>query len=361
LGQSGTPGAAGSLLSLTISFAVHFEETIVSHTAALAIIRRLAVGTSICVALSAALAPAASAQAVGASVAACDRACIDTFLDQYLTAIVGRDPTKAPLAITFRQTENAVVVPDGEGLWGRVAALGPVQRRFLDPVTGTAAYFGLLTLERGEPAIASLRLHIAGDRIDEAEWHVSRRSDTGIGPDDRVFFDPDYLVANPPPARIVAPESRLTREQLIAIADTYFDGLVSANARVVRSYADCDRIENGLRVTGNPLPPDPSTGRTPGLSNCTSGLDRIGVALIAGRRYPLVDEEAQVVLAIATLIRTPNDPRRRNHFMEFFYTDNARIRTIYAVLFLPPPNKVVPNWPPFDGNFPLPASFGPVR
>ena len=79
------------------------------------------------------------------------------------------------------------------------------------------------------------------------------------------------------------------------------------------------------------------------------------------RRYPMVDEEAQVVLAIATFVRTPNEPRRRNHFMEFFYIDHARIRDVYAALIYPPPSAPVPNWPPYDGNFPLPADFGATK
>jgi len=28
-------------------------------------------------------------------------------------------------------------------------------------------------------------------------------------------------------------------------------------------------------------------------------------------------------------------------------------------MFYPPPEQPVPNWPPYDGNWPLPASLGP--
>src|SRR5919197_483466 len=73
----------------------------------------------------------------------CDRACLRSTLDQYLNAVMKHDPNAAPLFIGFRQTENATVVKLGTGLWKTATALGKVQRRFVDPISGQAAYFGL--------------------------------------------------------------------------------------------------------------------------------------------------------------------------------------------------------------------------
>src|SRR5262245_21629999 len=78
---------------------------------------------------------------------ACDRACLRTMLDQYLAAVVKHDPAVAPLAIGFRQTENAINVRPGNGIWKTVTALGKVQRHYLDAVAGQAAYYG--TVEEG--------------------------------------------------------------------------------------------------------------------------------------------------------------------------------------------------------------------
>ena len=69
----------------------------------------------------------------------CDRGCLRTLLDQYLAAIVAHDPSAAPLVVGFRQTENAVNVGPGRGVWRSVTALGKVQRKYLDPVSGQAA------------------------------------------------------------------------------------------------------------------------------------------------------------------------------------------------------------------------------
>ena len=71
--------------------------------------------------------------AVGAANAsaqeACDRACLRTMLDQYLNAVIKHDPAAASLVVGFRQTENAINVRPGNGVWKTVTRLGAVQRR----------------------------------------------------------------------------------------------------------------------------------------------------------------------------------------------------------------------------------------
>ena len=118
-----------------------------------------------------------SASAFGAS---CDRACLTSTLEQYLTAVVQHDPAAAPLAAGFRQTENAVVTVPGAGLWQSAIKLGELQRRYFDPVTEQAGYFGTLA-EAAGPAIVSLRLRVEEDKITEAEWVINRRGDPGLG------------------------------------------------------------------------------------------------------------------------------------------------------------------------------------
>src|ERR1700683_1810085 len=76
-----------------------------------------------------------------AATAACDRPCLKSLLNDYLAAVVKHDPAAAPLAPSYRHTENAINVPLGKGVWRSVTALGDVQRRYLDPVSGQAAYY----------------------------------------------------------------------------------------------------------------------------------------------------------------------------------------------------------------------------
>ena len=312
-------------------------------------------------ALGAVLTFAAPAQAAPADRSACGRACLGRLLDGYLAAVVAHDPHQAGLDFTFRQTQNAVVIAPGEGLWRDAAGLGPVQRRYFDPATGTAAYFGTLLLGGGETAVAALRLHQTAGKVDEAEWNLARASDPGISEGQKAMFDAPTLLAEPPREGAAPPEGRLTREQLVAVANSYFDGITSANPRIIMAHPGCKRLENGLKTTGRPLPAGRESEGPDGLSDCTSGQGKFGISLVAARRYPMADVEAQVVLAMGIFQRTANEPRRRNQFMEFFFVDHGKIRSIYAAFFYPPPGQPLPNWPPYEGNFPLPADFGAAK
>ncbi|MBV8846055.1 MAG: hypothetical protein JO307_24870 [Bryobacterales bacterium] len=297
----------------------------------------------------------------------CDRTCLKNTLDQYLNAVAKHDPSAAPLFVGFRQTENAVVARLGTGMWKSMTALGKVQRRYLDPVSGQAAYFG--TIEEGaNSAIVTVRVKIDNRKVTEAEWLIARKGDPGLngpavpGQPAGNFFDPDNLAANPPPDKAIAKEVRSSREAMIAATNSYFDGITTHDGSIIMAYPGCSRLENGYTVTGRvggvrgkAAPPGQAA------SDCTSGLQTINVSLVAARRYPVVDEEAGMVLAIAVFLRKPGTATRRNVFSEWFAIDNNKIRNIYSAMFYPPPDLPVPNWPPYEGNWPLPAELAPAH
>jgi hypothetical protein len=299
----------------------------------------------------------------------CDRACLRSMLDRYLTAVTTHDSSAAPLAVGFRQTENAVVVKLGTGAWKSVTGLGSLQRRYLDPVSGQAAFFGVVNEGAGS-AIVTVRVKIERRQIAEAEWYMARQGDPGLnGPQQPGqpagnFFDPDNLTKNPPPDRALPKSERLSREALIGITNSYFDGITTHDGSIITAHPGCARTENGLTVTGRATGAGARGGAAAGagrggVSDCTSGLETINIQLVAARRYPVVDEEAGVVLALAVFIRKPGTPTRRNVFSEWFVIDNQKIKSIYSAMFYPAPEVPVPNWPPYDGNWPLPPTLAP--
>jgi hypothetical protein len=293
--------------------------------------------------------------------AACDRACLDGMLSRFLDAVVAHDPARAPLAIGFRQTQNSVLSPAGSGAWQTVTAIGPVQRRYFDPVTGNAAFFGVVT-DGGQPAVASLRLRVENGAITEGEWHIAHKGDPGIsGVGSDVLFDVDKLIASPPPERVVPPAERQSRDTLVRIVNSYFDGLAAGNGRAVVAHGGCGRFENGFEVTGRPIRSGDLSDGFEGRGDCTSGYASLAVALVAARRYLLIDEEAQVVVMSAIFIRKPGDARRRNHFMEVFGIDGGKIRSVHAAMFYAAPDLPLPNWPPYEGNFPLVINPQPTQ
>jgi hypothetical protein len=52
-------------------------------------------------------------------------------------------------------------------------------------------------------------------------------------------------------------------------------------------------------------------------------------------------------------VRKPGTTTRRNAFSEWFMIDGGKIRSIYSAMFYPAPDVPVPNWPPYDGSWPL--------
>ena len=281
-----------------------------------------------------------------AAVTGCDRACLRAALDAYLAAVIKHDPAAAPLAPSYRHTENAINIPLGNGVWQSVTALGPVQRRYLDPVSGQAAYYGIV-VEGQAQAVVTARLRIENRTITEAEWYIAREADPGLpGATPPSSWNPQGLSATPPPQRMLPSSQRLPRATMLAIVNSYFDSITSHDGSVVRAHPGCNRYENGTRVTG----------RRGGVNDdCVSGLKNFNLANVAGRRVAFVDDEAGVVLGMAVFIRHPGAALPRNAFSEWFWIEDGKIRNIWTAMYYPGPERPVPNWPPFDGNFPLPA------
>jgi hypothetical protein len=139
---------------------------------------------------------------------------------------------------------------------------------------------------------------------------------------------------------------------MIAIVNSYFDGITSHDGSAVLAHPGCNRYENGTRVTG----------RRGGVGDdCVSGFAGFNLANVAGRRVSFVDEEAGVVLGMAVFIRRAGSPVPRNAFSEWFWIEDGKIRNIWTAMYYPGPERPVPNWPPFDGNFPLPAATIPAQ
>ena len=82
-----------------------------------------------------------------------------------------------------------------------------------------------------------------------------------------------------------------------------------------------------------------------------------GVAIVAIRDFYVIDEESQTVMVSAVFRREAGEERRRNHFTEVFHIDGGKIRDIHAAFYYAPEDRPVPNWAPYDGLFPLPASY----
>ena len=119
---------------------------------------------------------------------------------------------------------------------------------------------------------------------------------------------------------------------------------------VALTHAGCGRVENGSPApAGAFLPPGAPRGQGPGgggaapagrgapagpggaqpgpgSNDCVGNLQNFNLSMVVARRTPVVDEEAQVVLAYAVFIRRPGSPTPRNVFSEWFNIEEGRSR-----------------------------------
>lgn len=277
--------------------------------------------------------------ATQASAASCDRGCLRTTMQNYLSALVKHDPSKASLDKSIRYTENAVDVKPGEGFWKSNTGLGKFQRIYVDAVQGQAGFFGLI--EEGEaPAIVSLRLKVVDRKVTEAEIIIGRK---GVS-----LYAPENLIAYGPSDKPIDKSLRTSREQMIKAADSYFDGAQTQNPAVVLQKPGCDRYENGVKMTNR-------AGTGPGgvstNKDCAGTLENSKqIAAVVNRRYPVVDEEAGVVMGTAMFNRPPGAKRNdgtlwpRLLLTEFFPIEKGVFTNIYAAMFYLPAEAVDSGW-----------------
>jgi hypothetical protein len=233
----------------------------------------------------------------------CDRACLEGVMNQYLAAVVAHDPKRAPLSADVMYTENSQAVPVGDGFWKTAQGVGNYKHYFADPEFGQVAFMGTM-MEAGAPLLMSVRLRIELGRITEIETVFFKPG--GGGPNNIAAMEK----GGPPDAmwfKSIPPEKRLSRQEMIAVADGYFTGLQKNDGKGINGSGtypftnDCHRIENGSPTTNVPKPADAAPGAiSPFWFDCMTqfkmGLYYV-VQNIHGRRYPLVDMERGVVWA----------------------------------------------------------------
>lgn len=228
----------------------------------------------------------------------CDRQCLRKFIDAYMTAMLQHDPTQLPWTAHPKFSENNVVMPVGEGLWRTIDGQGPYKLYFADPQTGEAGFFGTVE-EDGHPSVFSLRLRVDHGRIAEAETLVARKITM-------PFVQPGNLRDDPLLNAVAAPDMRATREQLIAIGNSYWDTLQQNDGTVFAPFDPrCNRVEDGVQTTNNlTLKSEATNGE--GVRITSMGCDaqfRTGyfryVTRIRDRRFVLVDRQRNLVLGMA--------------------------------------------------------------
>ena len=235
----------------------------------------------------------ASAQPAAIAPPTCERQCLIGFVDRYLDALVAHDPRSLPVVRDVKYTENGATLQLGDGLWGTVEKRGDYKLYFVDPETQEAGFTGTM-IESGRQVIVGLRLHIqSAAKISQVETFVARQS-LGGGPGGGK---PPVMAEKPIFYQDVPPSQRRSRQEMVAIADSYFEGLEHATDALTPFDPQCQRLENGMVTANNPDAP-------PGMSRLSCGAQFAThfspfISHVRERRYPIVDQQTGLVLALA--------------------------------------------------------------
>ncbi len=199
----------------------------------------------------------------------CDRACLEGVMDQYLAALVAHDPKRLPLSADVQVHARTISRWTlGDGFWKTVESVGNYKHIFADPGAGQVAFMGTMH-EAGAPLLMSLRLRIQLGRITEIESMYFRQG--GGGPANIAELDKPGYKPEDMWFKTIPPAQRLSRQEMISIADAYFSGLEKNDGKGVNGTGtypftnDCDRIENGSHTTNVPRPP--TSPRTPSTAS----------------------------------------------------------------------------------------------
>jgi hypothetical protein len=289
---------------------------------------------SMALALAGALAIAGAARAQDAP--ACDSTCLKGFSDQYFAALARNDPSGLPLASNVKFTENGQRMKLGEGFW-KAAGQAGYRMEIYDPDTGGVAAETLVA-EKGaaDPVMYLARLKVEDGKITEVETILARKAESGI------LWNPDNMKSPPPLfTRSIRPAEQDSRLQLIASADAYWRAMESEGTpdyHPAPFTPDTNRFENGRQTTNVSVQGHPHTAAQQFDEAMFKG------AHVYDRRYPVVDVEHGVVLAIVRFgARTPATPAPASaaspakpafgpFICEMFAITDGQIREIRAVL-----------------------------
>ncbi len=218
----------------------------------------------------------------------CDRDCLNQVIDQYLAALVAHNPSSLPLAKAVKFTEDGVPLELGDGLWATASGLSNYKVYFDEPAAGGAGVFTLIQ-ENGKPVILHVRLKVVNKRITEIETLVARKETTSLfGTENLTEPRPVFLES-------VSAADRPSRQDMVSMVGKYFDGIEQGNGDIVPFDKDCIRIENGIQTCpGSPTSPL-------GALSCGAQLSTkifTYIHTISPRRFPIVDNERGLVLAI---------------------------------------------------------------
>ncbi len=251
---------------------------------------------------------------------------------EYLEAITDNDISRLPLSPRVKITNNGVAAKiASSGVWGSPRRI-PFRQTFVDPETGSAVFFGVITntttVHAGFEAKwwrYVVRLKVEQSLIAEIEEIVF----------DSIFAhyetDPWELQPNIAFHAVLPTDERSTREELISIVDGYWNAVErSMDGRLVPFHPDAVRSECGTVTTDAKNFPNSARGDFTKPKHEGWRWDALN------RRFPVVDRDRGIVVSIADLATTDTtDPKFSPCIVaETFKIENGLIKNMFAFFYV---------------------------
>lgn len=259
-----------------------------------------------------------------------DRQALVDLMENYIAAVVERDPSAMPLAENVKLVENTKVTPIGKGLWETATSGFTDFKIFVaDPVAGQVGVIGVIGVDN-EPTIIGARLKIEKGKIIEIDHLIIPKYG-------------DSLHSNMAKVREglitpIEPTERISRKEMVRIANSYYEAIVNDNGDLCPFADESQRRENGGVSAGAKTPEeayddDFSVFRAMKCGEQLSTGVMSYITDINRRRFIAVDEKMGLVFA----------------FSIFVHDGEPKVMKITGV---PGITERENNWGPFD----LPAA-----
>ncbi len=258
---------------------------------------------------------------------------------EYLEAITSNDVSRLPLAAECRMTVNGKnTSPGNSPVWGSPRRI-PYRQSFVDPVTGSSVFFGIITNTTTTHAgfgekwwLYTVRLKTESGLITEIEEIIN----------DNTFAHyerkPWEMTPNQAFSHILPEDERLDRESLITVVESYWNAVErSVDGFSVPFHPDAVRYECGTITTDAKNFPNSARGDFIKAENAGWRWR------VLNRRYPVIDTDRGVVVSYGELSMTDstNPDFLPCIVTEVFKIESGLIKELNAFFYA---GESVSNW-----------------
>lgn len=260
----------------------------------------------------------------------CDRACLESFVDQYMDALIAHNPKKLPMTQSVKNAEDGVRLDPGDGFWRTALAKGSYRLFVTDTQAGQVGFLGTMREGRAinpNPVIVAIRLKVENRQVSEIENFVVRDNQAAARLETLGKPTPVFLAAVPA-------AQQMPRADLVRVANSYLSILEKNDGKDTPPFGDdCQRIQNGFQTTNHPNtarqmaplvtgrgdsgkqpPAAPVAAQRPQVDIAALGCleqFRLGyfnfIQRIRDRRFVAVDQERGLVMVIAEMDEPAGD------------------------------------------------------